>query len=167
MNDLAGGKTTYIAIGVGVLIVALAVFFAYSADQAKQRGLSFGNALQGLQDELRQTQDELYSKKMMLDEGAISQDEFLVFADTHILKMEQIVEKYDTLYPPDAFSSSVRLFKLSTQKQIESDLSLIEWIRTNDTAAKVRSDILLQESFESEMAALASYAKAKGNSDGS
>jgi hypothetical protein len=40
---------------------------------------------------------------------------------------------------------------------------LAESIRTNDTSNKVRSDLLLQESFDDEMAALASFTKAKNS----
>lgn len=156
-------KTTYIATAVGIGIVALAVFFTYSADQAKNRGQYFGDSLKSIQDELKQTQNEFYSKKTMLDEHAITPEEFTAFGDTHIKKMEQILSEYNTLTPPEQFVKSVELFKTSTQKQIESDQSLIEWIATNDTAHKVRSDLLLQESFESEMAALASYSQAKNN----
>lgn len=156
-------KTTYLAVGIGIIIVGLAIFFTYSADQAKIRGFNFGNNLQAIQDELKQVQTEFYSKKVMLDENTISKQEFLEFGDMHIQRMEDILGRYDDLSPPESFANSVKLFKLSTQKQIESDKYLIEWIRTNDTSNKVRSDLLLQESFENEMAALASFTNAKNN----
>jgi hypothetical protein len=156
-------KTTYIAAAVGVIVVALSVFFIYSADQARFRGFNFGNELQTIQDELKQVQTEFYSKKTMLNEKTISKDEFLAFSENHLQKMRHLLLRYDDLLPPDSFASSVKLFKSSTQKQIESDEFLIEWVRTNDTASKVRSDLLLQESFEDEMAALASFTKAKNS----
>ncbi|CAE6496850.1 MAG: hypothetical protein QXE84_07075 [Candidatus Nitrosotenuis sp.] len=158
----SGRKSTYAAIGIGIVVIALASFFIYSADQAKARGFSFGNQLQAIQDQLKQTQNEFYSKKIMLDEKDITTEEFLRFADEHFEKMNQIMAKYDELMPPESFSSSVKLFKMSTQKQIESDQFLVEWIRNGDESNKIRSDLLLQESFESEMAALASYEKARG-----
>lgn len=154
-------KTTYVAAGIGILVVALAIFFTYSADQAKIRGFNFGNNLQTIQDELKQIQTEFYSKKAMLDENTVSKEEFLYFSETHIQRMQEVLTKYEALSPPDSFANSVELFKISTQKQIESDNLLIEWIRTNDTSNKVRSDLLLQESFEDEIAALASFTKAK------
>ena len=141
----------------------MAIFFTYTADQAKIRGFNFGNNLQAIQDELKQVQTEFYSKKAMLDENTISKEEFVSFSDSHIQRMQEVLAKYETLSPPDSFATSVDLFKLSTQKQIESDKLLIEWIKTNDTADKVRSDLLLQESFEDEMAALASFTKAKNS----
>ena len=156
-------KTTYIAAIAGVGIIALAIFYTYSADQAKNRGKFFGDSLQIIQDELKQTQSEFYSKKAQLDEKSITQEEFVTFGQTHIKKMEQILAKYDMLFPPDSFVKSVKLFKESTQKQLESDKYLIEWIATNNTAHKIRSDALLQESFEDEMAGLASYNQAKNN----
>ena len=72
-------KTTYLAIGVGLIVVSLAIFYTYSADQAKIRGFNFGNSLQAIQDELKQVQTEFYSKKTMMDENSISKEEFLAF----------------------------------------------------------------------------------------
>ena len=156
-------KSTQLAITVGVIIVVLVTFFAYSADQAKIRGFNFGNNLQAVQDELKQLQTEFYSKKTMLDENTISKEEFLAFAQLHLQRMDELLAKYDGLGPPESFARSVELFKISTQKQIESDRFLIEWIKTNDASNKVRSDLLLQESFEDEMAAMASFTKAKNS----
>lgn len=156
-------RTTYLAIAVGIGIITLAVFFTYSADQAKNRGQYYGDSLKLIQEELKQTQTEFYSKKTMLDENAITAQDFASFGNTHIQKMKEILAKYDALNPPETFVKSTQLFKASTQKQIESDESLIEWIRTNDTSHKIRSDLLLQESFENEMAALASFNQAKNN----
>jgi len=156
-------KTTYLAIAGGIGIIALAIFFTYSADQAKNRGQYYGDSLKLIQEELKQTQTEFYSKKTMLDEHTITSEDFAAFGKTHIQKMNEILAKYDTLSPPEAFVKSTQLFKASTQKQIESDESLIEWIVTNDTSHKIRSDLLLQESFENEMAALASFSQAKNN----
>lgn len=156
-------KTTYFAIAAGIGIIALAVFFTYSADQAKNRGQYYGDSLKSIQEELKQTQTEFYSKKTMLDENTITTQDFASFGNMHIQKMKEILAKYDTLSPPETFVKSTQLFKASTQKQIESDESLIEWIITNDTSHKIRSDLLLQESFENEMAALASFSQAKNN----
>jgi hypothetical protein len=159
------GKVTYIAIGVGVLVVALAIFYTYSADQAINRGTAFGNSLKNIQDDLKQTQTEFYSKKKMLEENSITKEEFLKYTDTHTQNMQNVLKRYDKLSPPQSFASSLKLFKLSTQKQLESDKLLIEWIRTNDTSNKIRSDLILQESFENEIAALDSFNKAKNGAN--
>lgn len=156
-------SSTAIAVGIGIIVVALAIFFVYSADQAKIRGFNFGNNLQSIQDELKKTQTDFYSKKKLLDENMITKEEFLEFSEEHIKRMEELLAKYQSLAIPDAFTKAVELFKISTQKQLESDKFLIEWIRTNNTADRVRSDHLLQESFEDEMAALSSYNKAKNS----
>lgn len=156
-------KATYIAAIAGAIIIILAVMFAYSADQAKNRGKIFGDSLQTIQDELKQTQSEFYSMKAMLEEGTIQKEEFVEFGKTHAEKMQEIINSYDLLSPPEPFAKSVKLFKESTQKQLESDQYLIEWIATNDTSHKIRSDALLQESFENEMAGLALYNEAKNN----
>lgn len=156
-------RTTYLAITVGIGIIALAVFFTYSTDQAKNRGEYYGNSLKLIQEEIKQTQTEFYSKKTMFDKNTITAQDFISFGNTHIQKMKEILAKYDTLSPPETFVKSTELFKASTQKQIESDEYLIEWIATNDTSHRIRSDLLLQESFENEMAALASFNQAKNN----
>ncbi|TBR07959.1 MAG: hypothetical protein EPO62_07550 [Candidatus Nitrosotenuis sp.] len=158
-------KVTYAAIGVGILVVALAIFYYYSEDQAVNRGTAFGNSLKNIQDDLKQTQTEFYSKKKMLDENSITKEEFLKYTDTHVQNIENVLKRYDELLPPQSFSASLKLFKLSTQKQLESDKLLIEWIRTNDTSNKIRSDLILQESFENEIAALDSFNKAKNGAN--
>ncbi len=157
-------KSTYLAVWIGVIVVALAVFYFYSADQAKIRGFNFGNNLDAIQSELKQVQTDFYSKKRLLDENTITKEEFLEFSEDHVKRMGELVSKYENLVSPDSFTKAVELFKTSTQKQLESDRFLIEWIRTNDTADRVHSDMLLQESFENEMAALSSYEKAKNPS---
>lgn len=154
-------KVTYAAIGVGILVVAFAIFYYYSADQARNRGEYFGNSLKNIQDDLKQTQTEFYSKKKMLDENNITKEEFLKYTDTHVQNIESVLKRYDELSPPQSFAASLKLFKMSTQKQLESDKLLIEWIKTNDTSDKIRSDLILQESFENEIAALDSFNKAK------
>jgi hypothetical protein len=75
--------------------------------------------------------------------------------------MEELILKYDDLEPPTAFASSVEFFKLSTQSQLEADKEIIQWIKNDDKNAKIRSDSLLQEAFEFELAALAKFNAAK------
>ena len=48
----------------------------------------------------------------------------------------------------------MELFKLSAEAQLESDKYMIEWVKTGDNSSHVRSDSLLQQSFEYEQAAL-------------
>ena len=161
-KDKGFGK--YAVVVAAVLIVGITVFYSYSADQAKLRGYEFGNNLQVIQDDLKKLQAEFESKITMWKENELSTDEFLAYSQTHFEQMEALILLYDNLSTPDAFVSAVKLFKLSTQTQLESDKQLVEWIKTGDDSAKVRSDSLLQESFEYEMAALASYNLAKGQS---
>ena len=99
----------------------------------------------------------------MWKEESVTKDQILEFADIHVLRMENIIAKYTDLQMPDVFSSSVKLFKLSTETQLESDQHLINWIKNDDQSEKIRADELLQASFEYEMAALALFEKAKSN----
>ena len=99
----------------------------------------------------------------MWKEESVTKDQILEFADIHVLRMENIIAKYTDLQMPDVFSGSVKLFKLSTETQLESDQHLIDWIKNDDQSEKIRADELLQASFEYEMAALALFEKAKSN----
>ena len=150
-----------IMVVVGIMIIGLAVFYSYSADQVKLRGYSFGNNLQMIQDDLKKTQDDFGAKFKMLNENHITKDEFLEYSQKHFEQMQEIILRYDQISVPDAFVTSVKLFKLSTETQLDSDKEFVEWVRTGDEAARIRSDNLLQESFEYEVAALSSYNSAK------
>ena len=99
----------------------------------------------------------------MWKEETISKDTILEYADIHVLRMNDIILKYSDLQMPDIFSGSVKLFKLSTETQLESDQHLINWIKNDDQSEKIRADELLQASFEYEMGALSLFEKAKSN----
>ena len=144
----------YAAISVGIIIIALSIFFVYSSDQAKERGKAFGKALEFVQEDLRKQTHEFDSKVSMFKQGDISKGEFLEFADKHEHEMEKIILRYDNLQIPQPFVSAVELFKLSAETQLESDKHMIEWVRTGDDTAHVRSDQLLHQSFQYEQAAL-------------
>lgn len=149
-------------IGITVFFIGLSVFYFYSAEQSKIRGFDFGNEIQDIQNELKAEQNMFYSKINMFNEETISKKGFLLYSEEHLIKMERILEKYDELMPPDAFVSSVKLFRMSTDSQLESDRHLIKWIEYDNEAEKIRSEELLQQSFEYEMAALSLFDEAKG-----
>ena len=167
----------YAAITVGVIIVALSIFFVYSSDQAKERGKAFGKAVEFVQDDLRKLTHSFDSKVSMFKQGNISKGEFLEFTEKYVNaksyvqyddgeqltqfrwfsyeeEMEKIILRYDNLQIPQPFVSAVELFKLSAETQLESDKHMIEWVRTGDDTAHVRSDQLLHQSFQYEQAAL-------------
>ena len=157
------GFSIFSAIIVGLIIIGASIYYFYSAEQAQIRGFNFGNDLQAIQDELKGEQSDFYSKVSMWKEESVTKDQILEFADIHVLRMENIIAKYTDLQMPDVFSGSVKLFKLSTETQLESDQYLISWIKNDDESEKIRADELLQASFEYEMAALSSFEKAKNN----
>lgn len=155
-------KRQNIILGIiAVGAIGLVIAYYYSAEQTRIKGFTFGNNLQRIQEDLKKIQTDFQSEITVLEEGEISKDEFLSYSEMHILKMDELVSRYDVLDPPQIFSSSVELFKLSTQSQIESDKEIILWIQSGDTDAKIRSDSLLEESFGYEMAALAKFNAAK------
>ena len=158
----SGSKKFGFLIITAILIIAT-IYYFYSAEQAQIRGFNFGHDLQAIQDELKSEQNDFYSKVSMWKERSVSKDQILEYADMHILKMDNIIAKYSNLQMPDVFSGSVKLFKLSTETQLESDQYLISWIKNDDESEKIRADELLQASFEYEMAALSSFEKAKSN----
>ncbi len=146
---------------VGIAIISIVISYFYSADLTKNQGLAFGSDLKSIQDELKTQQTQFSSKYTTLNENAISAEEFLEFSNTHIIKFDEFILRYDRLSPPESFAPAVELLKLSTISQLESDKELIEWIKTGDESSKIRSDLLLQEAFDYEMAGLNEYNSAK------
>ncbi len=146
---------------ISVALIVATISYFYTSDQVKIQGFTFGNNLQRIQDDLISLQVEFNSKSTSLEEGGISKEEFLEFADIQLKKIENLVLRYDELSPPPAFASSVELLKLSTQSQIESFKETIEWSKTGDESAKIRSESFLQEAFEYELAGLAEFNSAK------
>ena len=149
------------SIGILVILIGIAIYYFYSAEQGQMRGLQFGNELQTIQEELKAEQAEFYSKVSMWKEDSISKEEISQISELHLTRMSDIISKYGDLQIPDTFSGAVKLFKLSTESQLESDVHLISWIESEDESEKIRSDELLQQSFEYELAALTSFNDAK------
>ena len=158
----SGSKKFGFLIIAAILVIAT-IYYFYSAEQAQIRGYNFGNELQAIQDDLKGEQTDFYSKVSMWKEGSISKEQILLDGEVHIGKMKNIIAKYSDLQFTDVFSGSVKLFKLSTETQLESDQHILSWIENDDETEKIRADELLQASFEYEMAALASFEKTKRN----
>ena len=154
-------KQNIIIASVAIIIIGAIVAYNYSYDQTRQKGLKFGNELQQIQEDVKQFQIQFDSKITQWKEGDLSLQELLDYSETHVDEMQEAISKYDELTPPVQFVPSVELFKLSTQAQIDSDKEFIEWIKTKDESHSIRSDSLLQESFEYEMLALGEFNAAK------
>ena len=155
-------SVVYAAIIIGILVVSSTIFFVYSNDQAKLRGQMFGNELKQIQDDLKKNTHSYDTKLSLFKEGSIDKEKFLEFAEKHKDEMGKIILRYDFLQIPNGFKTAVDLFKLSSETQLESDIQIMEWVKTGNDAAHIRSDTLLQESFDYEMAALAEYKLARG-----
>ena len=148
---------TYAAISVGVIIIGMSIFFVYSSDQAKMRGQAFGKAIEFVQEDLRKQTHMFDSKISMFKQENINKDELLEFAEKHENEMKKIILRYDNLQTPKLFIPSVKLFKLSAETQLDSERYMIEWIKTGDDAAYIRSDSLWQQSLQYEQAALLEF----------
>ena len=148
-------------VGIVILIIGAIVAYNYSADQTKQKGLQFGIELDQIQNEVSDLQVKFYSEKTRWEEEDITKDELLEFYEEHLKEFKEIISKYDKLTPPELFTNSVELLKLSSETQLESDSQFIEWIKTGDESAKVRSDTQFQESLEYEMLGLVEFYSAK------
>ena len=147
----------YAAIVVGVIIIGMAIFFVYSSEQAKMRGQAFGKAIEFLQEDLRKQTHVFDSKVSMFKRGDINNNEFLEFAKNHENEMKKIILRYDNLQIPKPFMSSMELFKLSAERQFEADKYVIEWIRTGDETAQIRSESFYYQSLQYEQAALLEF----------
>jgi len=155
-------KKQNIAISIiGVTIIGLVIAYNYSVEQTKIKGFTFGKELEQIQEDLKKLQTNFSSKVVSWKEGEITTDEILAYSVDHVIKMEQLISRYDALLPPEPFTSSVELFKLSAETQLASDKEFIKWIESGDESNSIRSDALLQESFEYEMAALAKFNEVK------
>lgn len=154
-------KQNIAIIIIAGIIIGSYVGYSYYIDQIKQKGFSFGNQLQQIQEDVKRLQTEFNSKITQWEEGDLAKDELLHEAEKHIEEFESVIDRYDELVAPEPFEASVELFKLSSRTQLESDMQFIEWIRTGDESFSTRSDVLLQESFEYEMAALGEFNAAK------
>jgi len=152
-----------IAISAGVVIISLVIVLNYNLDQVKISGQKFGDNLAQIQSDLKDETANYDVKVTQYQKGNISKDEMLQISDKHLMILNDILTKYNTLKPPEPFVPSLALFKLSTQSQIESDKFLKEWIQTGDNSTKLRSDELLGRSFEYETRALDSFNNAKTN----
>ena len=155
-------SVVYAAIIIGILVVSSTIFFVYSSDQTKIKGQMFGSELKQIQDDLKKNTHSYDTKLSLFKEGNLDKEKFLEFAEKHKDEMGKIILRYDSLQIPNGFQTAVDLFKLSSEPQLESDIQIMEWLKTGNDAAHIRSDALLQESFDYEMAALAEYKSAQG-----
>ena len=155
------GSSKFLAISIVVILIGISVYYFYSAEQAQIRGFAFGNEIQSLQQEIHDEQSRFISSIAKWEEKAISDDEMVGIGEEHIKSFEKLLEKYDDLQPPDSFASSVKLFKLSLEYQIDSHEHRLEWIKTGDELELVRFQELTQLSFEAEQAGLKSFNDAK------
>ncbi len=150
-----------IIVAVIILIIGSIAAFTYSVYQTIQKGLQFVIELDQIQEDVNQLQTKFYSEKTRWEEGDISKEELLEFYEKHLKEFRGIISRYDELTPPELFKSSVELLKISSETQLESDLQFIEWIKTGDESAKVRSDTQFQEALEYEMLGLVEFYSAK------
>ena len=148
-------------MAVLVAIIAGIVSYNYSAEQTRQKGFAFGNELEQIQTDVKDLQTLFYSKKAQWEEGTISKDELFQHYEKHIEEFEETISQYDKLVAPESFQSAVKLLKLSSQTQLDSDKQYIEWMKTGDDSFKVRSDSTYQQALEYEMTGLVEYYSAK------
>jgi len=154
-------NSKFLTILIAAILVGITIFYFYSADQAKIRGYSFGNEIQSLQEEIQNEQGRFISSIAKWNENAISNDEMIRIGENHLYVFNELLNKYDKLQPPDAFSISVKLLKLSLEYQIESHEHRLEWIKNGNDSELIRSQELTQLSFEAEQAGLKSFNDAK------
>ena len=150
-----------IILSVAIVIISSIIAYNYSTDITKQKGLQFGNELSQIENELSDIQGQFYSEKTKWNEGDISKEKLIKFYKIHVNNFREIILKYDELSPPELFQSSVALLKISAETQLESDLQFIQWIKTGDESAKIRSDALIQEAYEYQNLGLVEFQTAK------
>ena len=150
-----------VILSIAIVIISSIIAYNYSVDITKQKGLQFGNELSQIENELSDIQGQFYSEKTKWNEGDISKEELIEFYKNHVNNFKEIILKYNKLTPPELFQNSVALLKISAETQLESDLQFIDWIKTGDESAKIRSDALIQESYEYQNLGLVEFQTAK------
>ena len=150
-----------IILSIAIIIIGAIIAYNYSVDTTKQKGLQFGNELSQIENELSDIQGQFYSEKTKWNEGDVSKEELIEFYKNHVNDFREIILKYDELSPPELFESSVALLKISAETQLKSDLQFIQWIKTGDESAKIRSDALIQEAYEYQNLGLVEFQTAK------
>ena len=150
-----------VILSIAIVIISSIIAYNYSTDITKQKGLQFGNELRQIENELSDIQGQFYSEKTKWNEGDVSKEELIEFYKNHVNDFREIILKYDELSPPELFESSVALLKISAETQLESDLQFIQWIKTGDESAKIRSDALIQEAYEYQNLGLVEFQTAK------
>ena len=150
-----------IIVIIVTIIIGSIIAYNYSFEQTKQKGLQFGIELEKIESDVSDLQIKFYSEKTRWTEEDISKEELLVYYEEHLEQFETIILEYDNLTPPEIFKSSVVLLKLSAETQLESDSQFIEWIKTGDKSAKIRSDTQIQEAYEYQNLGLAEFQSAK------
>lgn len=150
-----------IIIVIITIIVGSIIGYNYSIDQTKQKGFQFGIELTQIQEDVTQLQTNFYSEKNKWDEGDITKNDLLKYYEKHVKEFKEIISRYDKLTPPELFKSSVELFRLSSQTQLESDEEYIKWVITGDESARIRSDAQIQEAYEYENLGLLEFQSAK------
>lgn len=154
-------KRSITLAAIAVIAIALVIGYNYSAEQTRIKGFNFGNDLQQIQEDLKNLQDEFEANLSMYKDGKMTREEFLVFAPTHVKRMEELISRYDELSPPTAFGTSVDLLQISTESQLEGEKLLISWVDTGNEADRIRADEIHQEALEFELAGIASFNDAK------
>lgn len=150
-----------VILSIAIIIIGVIISYNYSVDITKQKGLQFGNELSQIENQVSEIQNKFYSEKTKWSEGDISKEELFEFYDEHVENFQEIITKYDKLTPPESFQSSVVLLKMSAETQLESDVQLIDWIKTGNEASKIRSDALIQEAYEYQNLGLVEFQAAK------
>jgi len=150
-----------VILSVAVIIIGGIISYNYSVDITKQKGLQFGNELSQIENQVSEIQNKFYSEKTKWSEGDVTKEELFEFYSEHIENFQEAITKYDKLTPPESFQSSVVLLKMSAETQLESDVQLIDWIKTGNEASKIRSDALIQEAYEYQNLGLVEFQAAK------
>ena len=146
-----------ILASIAIIIISGVIGYNYYIDQVKIKGLTFGNEIQQIQEELKKSQDEFLANEKMLRNEEITKKEFLEIAEKHTAKMRELILRYDSLSPPEPFEASVDLLKLSTETQLEAENLIISWAKTGNEDDLLRADVIFQEAFEYEMAGLSEF----------
>ena len=140
-----------------IIIVCGYVLYINNNELNIEKCITLYNELEFLQNELNIIQSEFEKKIEEFKNNSMSKEKIASYSNEYNKNLKILSNKYDSLETPVNLLNSINLFKLSIDAQQKSNNLMIKWMYGNNQNNLIRSDYLLQNSFEYESGALSLY----------
>jgi len=140
-----------------MIIICVSILYIYNNETNIEKCEVLHTKFEILQNELNASQNNFENQIKMFKHNSLNKEKIMQDLQKHNKNLEGLMAKYNDLKAPSDLMNSVNLFKLSLVAQYESNYWMIKWVHTNNQSDLIRSDYLLQNSFEYESGALSMY----------